>query len=63
MTAGAAIGACSASPASPDPDESEATPTPGTRTVLLAYFSRPGENYYNGGRRNIEVGTPRSWPA
>lgn len=56
MTAGAAIGACSASPASPDPDESESTHTPGTRTVLLAYFSRPGENYYNGGRRNIEVG-------
>lgn len=24
--------------------------------VLLAYFSRAGENYYNGGRRNLEVG-------
>jgi len=23
---------------------------------LLAYFSRPGENYYYGGRRNLEVG-------
>lgn len=25
--------------------------------VLLAYFSRPGENYYRGGRRNLEVGS------
>ncbi|GAB4083359.1 flavodoxin [Modestobacter muralis] len=24
--------------------------------VLLAYFSRAGENYYYGGRRNLEVG-------
>jgi flavodoxin len=24
--------------------------------ILLAYFSRPGENYYYGGRRNLEVG-------
>lgn len=23
---------------------------------MLAYFSRPGENYYYGGRRNLEVG-------
>ncbi|MBK3578459.1 hypothetical protein JHN63_32595 [Streptomyces sp. MBT65] len=61
MTAGAAIGACSASPTSPRPDGSESaersgTPAPRARTVLLAYFSRPGENYYNGGRRTIEVG-------
>jgi flavodoxin len=26
------------------------------RKVLLAYFSRPGENYYYGGRRNLKVG-------
>lgn len=25
-------------------------------TVLLAYFSRPGENYWNGGRRRLTVG-------
>jgi flavodoxin len=25
-------------------------------TVLLAYFSRAGENYYNGGRRRLAVG-------
>lgn len=24
--------------------------------ILVAYFSRPGENYYYGGRRNLEVG-------
>ena len=24
--------------------------------ILLAYFSRPGENYYYGGRRNLKVG-------
>jgi flavodoxin len=24
--------------------------------ILLAYFSRPGENYWNGGRRNLDVG-------
>ncbi|WP_315095176.1 flavodoxin [uncultured Cellulomonas sp.] len=30
-------------------------PSPGTRT-LLVYFSRPGENYWYGGRRDLEVG-------
>jgi hypothetical protein len=24
--------------------------------ILLAYFSRPGENYWNGGRRTLKVG-------
>jgi hypothetical protein len=24
--------------------------------ILLAYFSRPGENYWNGGRRHLKVG-------
>jgi hypothetical protein len=28
----------------------------GDGRVLLAYFSRPGENYWNGGRRNLRVG-------
>ncbi|PPH72072.1 hypothetical protein C5C90_14355 [Rathayibacter sp. AY1D4] len=31
------------------------TPTPRSR-ILLAYFSRPGENYWNGGRRTLDVG-------
>jgi flavodoxin len=26
------------------------------RRILLAYFSRPGENYWNGGRRDLAVG-------
>ena len=28
----------------------------GGRRVLLAYFSRAGENYYYGGRTNLDVG-------
>jgi flavodoxin len=34
----------------------QGTPTASRRRVLLAYFSRPGENYYYGGRRNLKVG-------
>jgi flavodoxin len=34
----------------------QATPTASRRRVLLAYFSRPGENYYYGGRRDLKVG-------
>jgi flavodoxin len=30
--------------------------SPGTGSVLLAYFSRAGENYWNGGRRRLTVG-------
>jgi flavodoxin len=40
--AGAAVSACGAG-------------SPNGR-ILLAYFSRPGENYHYGGRRNLEVG-------
>ncbi|MFF3444634.1 flavodoxin [Streptosporangium sp. NPDC002721] len=29
---------------------------PAATSVLLAYFSRPGENYHYGGRRNLKVG-------
>jgi hypothetical protein len=28
----------------------------GRSRILLAYFSRPGENYWNGGRRNLKIG-------
>ena len=46
------------------PPQEPATPhsaqiTPGARErrrVLLAYFSRAGENYYYGGRTNLDVG-------
>ncbi|RAK28750.1 flavodoxin [Actinoplanes lutulentus] len=37
------------------PPSGRASSEPGGR-VLLAYFSRAGENYYNGGRRTLEVG-------
>jgi flavodoxin len=49
------IGGCSA----PSPARADAEPTPATPTgskVLLAYFSRPGENYYYGGRTELAVG-------
>ncbi len=34
----------------------QGTPTASRRRVLLAYFSRAGENYYHGGRRDLKVG-------
>lgn len=54
------LASCSSpgTPTNQTPRASEdATTTPsGSGRVLLAYFSRPGENYYRGGRRNLEVG-------
>ncbi|WP_369240252.1 flavodoxin [Streptomyces sp. R21] len=41
--------------ASESAERSAATASPGKR-VLLAYFSRPGENYSYGGRADLEVG-------
>lgn len=41
----------------PDTTPSRRTPAPGDgHSVLLAYFSRAGENYYYGARTNLEVG-------
>ena len=44
--------------ASPAPTAATGTPRPGpnVRRVLLAYFSRAGENYYYGGRTNLDIG-------
>jgi flavodoxin len=61
--AGAAVGiplsACGASSAR-DGQRQEARPASSDSArasrILLAYFSRPGENYWNGGRRDLEVG-------
>jgi flavodoxin len=61
--AGAAVGvplsACGDGP----PDDARPDTSAGGRaaaaddgSILLAYFSRPGENYWNGGRRNLRVG-------
>lgn len=56
--AGAATSGCSTSPGreEPEPTPRPATPAPAGGSVLLAYFSRAGENYYNGGRINLTVG-------
>jgi flavodoxin len=60
---GAAVGvlsACggdSAPDARPDPTRSpRSAQAEGGGRILLAYFSRPGENWWNGGRRNLKVG-------
>jgi flavodoxin len=51
-----ACGGSSLENAGPGPDRRE-RPTPAEGgSVLLAYFSRPGENYWNGGRRTLRVG-------
>ena len=39
-----------------EPDRALANPTPTATNVLLAYFSRAGENYYYGERIDLEVG-------
>lgn len=44
-------GAPSGSPSSPSPETVSGT--------LVVYFSRAGENYYNGGRRDLEVGNTK----
>ena len=58
--AAVALTSCSSArtpPASPTPQPREDPTTPSSSgRVLLAYFSRPGENYYRGGRRNLQVG-------
>ena len=61
--AGAAVGvplsgcgASSSGDAGPDADRRERPSPAAGGSVLLAYFSRPGENYWNGGRRNLRVG-------
>ncbi|WP_329042954.1 hypothetical protein OHT61_31735 [Streptomyces sp. NBC_00178] len=63
LTATAALSAtlagCSpSSPRSGTPTASQSDATSGgnVKRVLLAYFSRPGENYYYGGRTDLKVG-------
>jgi hypothetical protein len=43
-------------PSIPSPTGSPSASGGGSGRVLLAYFSRAGENYFYGGRRNLEVG-------
>ncbi len=60
-TAGALLGGCSGDgPAQRDPQPATSAPRPagsgGPGTVSLVYFSRAGENSFNGGRRRLTVG-------
>ena len=61
VAAAGALASCSSpntslvDPAPPPRKDPTTTPSSPGR-VLLAYFSRPGENYYYGGRRNLQVG-------
>jgi flavodoxin len=56
-TAGCSTSAPTASRRQPSaPDAAQSPDTPARSRVLLAYFSRPGENYWYGGRRNLKVG-------
>jgi len=48
---GVMLGGCTSSP-TPSPTRS----APAGGRVLLAYFSRAGENYFNGGRKRLTVG-------
>jgi hypothetical protein len=53
------LAGCSpSSPRSGTPTASQSNATTGSKVkrVLLAYFSRPGENYYYGGRTDLKVG-------
>jgi flavodoxin len=49
-------GAGSPSEGPADPDRGSGPAQAGGGRILLAYFSRPGENYWYGGRRNLNVG-------
>jgi flavodoxin len=56
---GVQITGCSPSqPGGATPEVSERTgaTSPSGKRVLLAYFSRAGENYYNGGRTDLKTG-------
>jgi flavodoxin len=61
---GTTLFACSSPDSAPTTATQTTRPTPRPATTassptsrtLLAYFSRPGEDYYYGGRRNLEVG-------
>jgi flavodoxin len=57
LSAGVAVSGCTTTER-PDsePTTATASASPGGRAVLVAYFSRAGENYWNGGRRNLTVG-------
>ena len=55
-TAGVPLSACGAESPSPSLDRGSPPAQSEDGRILLAYFSRPGENYWYGGRRNLRVG-------
>ncbi|RKQ93000.1 flavodoxin [Solirubrobacter pauli] len=56
LTLAAALSACSTSEEAVRPSGAATSTPEARRTILLAYFSRPGENYWYGGRRNLRTG-------
>ena len=51
------LAACTTPESQSRPVTAPATLAPsGPASTLLVYFSRPGENYWNGGRRTLDVG-------
>ncbi|MFD3375324.1 MULTISPECIES: flavodoxin [unclassified Streptomyces] len=56
---GVQIAGCSpskSSEAAPEAGEQRGATSSPRKRVLLAYFSRPGENYFNGGRTRLRIG-------
>jgi flavodoxin len=56
LTGALLLGAAGCTTPRATPAASPSTSGGGSGRVLLAYFSRAGENYFYGGRRNLEVG-------
>ncbi|WP_203703641.1 flavodoxin [Asanoa iriomotensis] len=56
MLAGAVLTALSGCRSSRQPGSEPGPERRGPRSVLVAYFSRAGENYWNGGRRRLTIG-------
>jgi flavodoxin len=52
---GATVSGCTTT-AEREPSAPASRPVPSGGAVLLAYFSRAGENYWNGGRKQLSVG-------
>ncbi|GAB3751311.1 flavodoxin [Microlunatus parietis] len=56
LLGGLALGAANCTRPAPDDQPPSSPPAGRSGRVLLAYFSRAGENYYYGDRRNLTVG-------
>ncbi|MGD6751985.1 flavodoxin [Streptomyces sp. BH105] len=54
----ATLNGCTQGPPASHPAPASSTPETSMR-ALLVYFSRPGENYWHGGRKDLEIGNTR----